>query len=79
MPKILANDGIDKAGKQILEAAGIHVETNKIAQEDLMKSLNDFDGILVRSATTVIRYYNRIGCICKVDEFSSNQFHPFFR
>lgn len=53
MPKILANDGIDKSGKQILEAAGIEVEATKIAQEDLMNSLNNFDGILVRSATTV--------------------------
>lgn len=53
MPKILANDGIDKSGKQILEAAGIEVETTKIAQEDLMSSLNNFDGLLVRSATTV--------------------------
>jgi len=53
MPKILANDGIDKAGKKILEAAGIEVETNKIAQEDLKSALNNFDGILVRSATTV--------------------------
>ncbi|MFN8154320.1 MAG: D-2-hydroxyacid dehydrogenase [Bacteroidia bacterium] len=53
MAKILANDGIDKAGKAILEAAGITVSTDKIAQEDLPVALKDFDGILVRSATTV--------------------------
>lgn len=53
MAKILANDGIDNAGKSILEAAGIEVQTEKIAQEDLPVALKDFDGILVRSATTV--------------------------
>jgi D-3-phosphoglycerate dehydrogenase len=53
MAKILANDGIDKAGKAILEAAGITVSTDKIAQEDLPAALKSFDGILVRSATTV--------------------------
>ncbi len=53
MPKILANDGIDKAGKIILEAAGITVITDKIPQENLPAELNNFDGILVRSATTV--------------------------
>lgn len=53
MAKILANDGIDKSGKNILEAAGIEVHTNKVAQEDLPEALKSFDGILVRSATTV--------------------------
>lgn len=53
MAKILANDGIDKAGKAILEAAGITVSTDKIAQEELPVALKEFDGILVRSATTV--------------------------
>jgi len=53
MPRILANDGIDKAGKAILEAANIEVDTNKITQEDLMVELKNYDGILVRSATTV--------------------------
>lgn len=53
MAKILANDGIDKAGKSILEAAGIEVETNKVAQENLPDALKNYDGILVRSATTV--------------------------
>ncbi len=55
MPKILANDGIDKAGKAILEAAGIEVVTEKIPQESLSVELKNFDGILVRSATTVRR------------------------
>jgi D-3-phosphoglycerate dehydrogenase len=53
MIKILANDGIDKAGKDILEKAGIQVDTAKIPQEELPSRLGEYSGILVRSATTV--------------------------
>ena len=53
MIKILANDGIDANGKRILEAAGFIVDTNKIAQENLAVELNNYDAILVRSATKV--------------------------
>jgi D-3-phosphoglycerate dehydrogenase / 2-oxoglutarate reductase len=53
MIKILANDGIDSAGKKIFEAAGFTIDTNKIAQEKLSDALKNFDAILVRSATTV--------------------------
>ncbi len=53
MIRILANDGIDQSGKFLLEAAGYEVVTQKIAQEDLIKELNKFDAILVRSATKV--------------------------
>jgi D-3-phosphoglycerate dehydrogenase len=51
--KILANDGIDAIGKQMLEAAGIIVDTQKIPQQDLMTRLQSYDGITVRSATQV--------------------------
>ncbi|HNT80590.1 MAG TPA: D-2-hydroxyacid dehydrogenase [Bacteroidia bacterium] len=53
MIKILANDGIDDAGKNILEQAGFIVDTKKVAQEDLASALQQYHGILVRSATTV--------------------------
>lgn len=53
MTRILANDGIDANGKKILEAAGFEVVTTKIAQESLATELNNFDAILVRSATKV--------------------------
>ncbi|HLG35390.1 MAG TPA: NAD(P)-dependent oxidoreductase [Bacteroidia bacterium] len=53
MARILANDGIDAAGKKILEAAGHEVVTEKVAQENLSEALKKFDAILVRSATTV--------------------------
>jgi D-3-phosphoglycerate dehydrogenase len=53
MKRILANDGIDANGKSKLEAAGFEVVTEKIAQENLIHELNNFDAILVRSATKV--------------------------
>ena len=53
MPRILANDGIQPIGKDMLEAAGFEVITDKIEQDDLPARLNEFDGILVRSATKV--------------------------
>jgi len=51
---ILANDGIDQAGKAALEAAGFTVVTDHIAQVHLAAAINTrpFVGLLVRSATT---------------------------
>lgn len=51
--KILANDGIDAAGKSILEKAGFAVDTNKIPQAELKNKIVDYDVIIVRSATKV--------------------------
>lgn len=53
--KILANDGIDAAGKQMLEASGFQVFTSKIAQDELRDNINDYDVLIVRSATKVTR------------------------
>ena len=53
MIKILANDGIDPAGKQLLEEAGFYIDTNNIPQEELLVKLQEYDGITVRSATKV--------------------------
>jgi len=53
MIRILANDGIDPAGKALLEAVGFVVETEHIPQELLAEKLNDYDAITVRSATKV--------------------------
>lgn len=53
MRKILINDGIETSGKILLEAAGFQLDMNKINQEDLVKKLNDYDVICVRSATKV--------------------------
>jgi D-3-phosphoglycerate dehydrogenase len=53
--KILANDGISEVGKKMLQEAGFEVITEKVAQEDLAKEVNEqgIEMILVRSATTV--------------------------
>ena len=53
--KILANDGIDIQGKLILEKAGFVIITEKVAQENLAKAINEngYAGLTVRSATKV--------------------------
>ncbi len=51
--RILANDGIDSAGKKIFEAAGFSITTEKVEQEKLGEALKQFDAVLVRSATQV--------------------------
>lgn len=52
---ILANDGIDNTGKSLLEKAGFTVITDKVAQEDLIKTINEkgYTALTVRSATKV--------------------------
>lgn len=53
--KILANDGIDAAGKAILEKAGYTVVTDKVPQEKLATEINahHYVALTVRSATKV--------------------------
>lgn len=53
--KILANDGIDAIGKELLEKAGFTVVTEKVAQENLISELNEkgYVALTVRSATKV--------------------------
>ncbi len=53
--KILANDGISQSGISALEKDGFEVLTTTVAQEQLMKFINENEiiGLLVRSATQV--------------------------
>jgi D-3-phosphoglycerate dehydrogenase / 2-oxoglutarate reductase len=53
--KILANDGIDAIGKELLEKAGYTVITEKVAQEKLASEINEkgYVALTVRSATKV--------------------------
>jgi len=53
--KILANDGISQSGIDALEKAGFEVITTTVAQEQLVKYINENNivALLVRSATTV--------------------------
>jgi len=53
MFRILANDGIDPIGKELLENAGFKVDTTHIPQDQLSEGLKNYDGITVRSATKV--------------------------
>lgn len=53
MFRILANDGIDPIGKELLEKAGFKVDTNHIPQVELSEGLKNYDAITVRSATKV--------------------------
>ncbi len=53
--KILANDGIDEAGKAILEKAGFTVVTERVQQDNLANAINadGYAALTVRSATQV--------------------------
>ncbi|MCS4303985.1 3-phosphoglycerate dehydrogenase [Chryseobacterium pennae] len=53
--KVLANDGISKAGERALKDAGINILDNRVAQDHVINFINDnnVDVLLVRSATKV--------------------------
>lgn len=53
MIKVLANDGISNSGKAILEQHGFEVDTQTLDPETLAQKINDYDALLVRSATKV--------------------------
>lgn len=55
MKKILANDGLEKTGIDLLKSAGFEVITDKVEQGNLIEFINNnnVNGILVRSATKV--------------------------
>lgn len=50
---ILANDGLDPAGKSLLESAGFIISTDKISQSNLAGEIARYDVLVVRSATKV--------------------------
>jgi D-3-phosphoglycerate dehydrogenase len=51
--KILVNDGMHPKAIELIVDAGHDVDTNSIPQDELSFKLNDYDAILVRSATKV--------------------------
>jgi D-3-phosphoglycerate dehydrogenase len=57
LKKILANDGIDDQGKNLLEDAGFIVDTEKVPQEKLIEVINKkkYIAITVRSATKITK------------------------
>jgi D-3-phosphoglycerate dehydrogenase len=55
MTKILANDGLNKAGLEMLQSAGFTVDTDFIPQTELANKIANYDILLVRSATKVTK------------------------
>lgn len=55
MVKILANDGIMAGGKQLLLEKGFELDDSKREGDELLKDLQHFDALLVRSATKVTK------------------------
>lgn len=53
MIRILANDGLHEDGKLLLEEAGYEVDVIKVAQEDLLNVLPDYNVVIVRSDTKI--------------------------
>ena len=51
--RVRANDGIDPAGQKMLEDAGCIVETDHLEADDLFARIDQYDALLVRSATKV--------------------------
>ena len=53
--KVLLNDGMDNAGLELFEKAGIATDTRKRNPEELAREIGEFDALGVRSATKVTR------------------------
>ena len=53
--KVLLNDGLEKEGLRIFEAAGIETDTKKRDLATLIAEIGQFDALVVRSATKVTR------------------------
>ena len=56
MSKVLAADGVSLQGIELMRAAGIEVDVkDKISAEELLASVAEYDGLIVRSASKVTR------------------------
>jgi hypothetical protein len=52
--RVLISDPIERVAVDILEAAGIHVtQKQKASETELIEIIKDYDGLVVRSGTTV--------------------------
>ncbi|MDD3726391.1 MAG: phosphoglycerate dehydrogenase, partial [Candidatus Ratteibacteria bacterium] len=55
-PKVLITDSLEKEGVDILKDAGFEVkETGKLSPEQLCEIIDDYDAVVVRSATKITR------------------------
>lgn len=53
--KVLVSDGIEESGKKILLESGLEVVDKKLTPEELLAEINQYDAIIVRSATKVTK------------------------
>jgi D-3-phosphoglycerate dehydrogenase len=53
MAKILVTDGMASEGLEILKSGGHTVDNRKVAADELLRIIKDYDGLVVRSATQV--------------------------
>ena len=51
--KVLVTDGMAKEGIEVLKKADLEVVEEKLSPEDLVKQINNYEAIIVRSATKV--------------------------
>lgn len=64
--KIIITDGIDKKGEEILRDAGFELTIQKLSPEELIDRIVEYDAIIVRSATKVIKEVIEAGKNLKV-------------
>lgn len=64
--KILITDGLSSAGQQILRDNGLEFDIQAYPLPELLKVIPNYDGILVRSATTVTKEVIEAGINLKV-------------
>ena len=54
MPKVLISDSMSKVAQQIFEKNNISVDVKTgLSEDEIIKIIPEYDGLLVRSATTV--------------------------
>ena len=55
MPKVLVADKINEKGVEVLEGSAEIVNNPKITPEELLKTIDQYDGIIVRSRTKMTK------------------------
>jgi D-3-phosphoglycerate dehydrogenase len=53
--KVLASDGIEASGAQIVRDAGFEIVIQKYSPEELLQVIGEYDAIIVRSATKITK------------------------
>ncbi len=53
--RVLASDGIEESGAQIVRDAGFEIDVKKFSADELLTVIDQYDAIIVRSATKVTK------------------------